>query len=151
VSTKLFACRTSAVSVAAATTQTIVQAVAADANTPLTLKQLSVSFKDPTSSDTEVLVDLLRQSTAGTSSALTPVSYREQSSAAARFTALQTFTAEPTAGNVLDSWYVLPYGGLFVIQFPIDAEPTCTSRIAVRVTTVASQAQTVSASLLLAE
>jgi len=151
VSTKLFVCRTSAVSVAAATTQTLVQAVAADANTPLTVKQLQVSFKDPTSSDTEVLVELLRQSTAGTASALTPVSWREDESPAARFTALQTFTAEPTAGNILDSFYVLPYGGLVVIQYPIDGEPRATSRIGVRVTTVASQAQTVCASLLLAE
>ena len=151
MSQKLFACRTSAVSVAAATTQTLVQAVAADANTPLVVKQISVSFKDPTSSDTEVLVELLRQTTAGTSSALTPVAYREQNSAAARFTALQTFTAEPTAGNLLDSWYVLPYGGLFVIQYPLDGEPTCTTRIGVRVTTNASQVQTVAASLLLTE
>ena len=151
MSTKLFVCRTSAVSVAAGTTQTLVQAVAADANTPLTVVQMSVSFKDPTSSDTEVLVEMLRQSTAGTSSALTPVTYREQSSASARFTALQTFTAEPTAGNILDSWYVLPYGGLFVIQYPLEREPTCTTRVGVRITTVASQAQTVSASLLLAE
>lgn len=148
---KLFVCAVDEIAVAAATTQTLIQLVAADANTPLRIKRLAVSFKDATSTDTPVKVQLLRQSTAGTASALTPVAWRENDSAAARFSALQTFTAEPTAGNILASLLVLPYGGLVVEHFPLDDEPVCTTRLGLRVITQTGQAQTVNAALLVAE
>jgi hypothetical protein len=148
---KLYVVNVVEVSVSAATTQTLLQVVAADANTPLRIKRWSVSFKDATSTDTPVKVEILRQSTAGTSSSLTPLSWRENESSSARFTALQTFTAEPTAGNILVSNDIEPYGGIVIESFLDGEEIVTTTRLGLRVVTQTSQAQTVSASLLIAE
>lgn len=144
-----FTGRVSAVSLSAATAKTLVQLVPAS-NTPVDLVELGVSFNGVTATDVPVLVELLRQSTAGTSSALTLVGDREHESAAAKTTALQTFTAEPTAGNILRSWYVTPVGGLFVIQFPLDREIAALSnRLGLRCT--APSAETASGYLSIFE
>lgn len=132
-----------AVSLSAATAKTLVQIVPAS-NAPIELIEVEISFNGVTATEVPVKVDILRQSTAGTSSALTLVNDREHESASAKCTALQTFTAEPTAGNILRSWEVTPVGGLFVVQFPLGREPRALSnRIGLRVT--APQAETVSA------
>lgn len=135
--------RVSAVSLAVATTKTIVQLVPA-ANRPLRIIEIGVSFDSVTSTDAPVAVDLIRQSTAGTSSALTLVSDQEDEAASIVCTGLQTFTAEPTAGSILRTWHVSPIGGLLVIQWPLDREPVAlTNRIAIRCT--APAIETVSA------
>jgi len=85
-----------------------------------------------------VLVELIRQTTAGTSAALTLVKHDEASEAAIG-TALQTFTAEPTAGDILASVYLSPAGGIYSYQYPLGDEPVVavSGRIGIRVTTVA--------------
>src|SRR4051812_6455490 len=127
-----FTARDSAVALVAATAKTIVQVVPGT-NTPIRVVEIGVSFNGITTTDVPVTVDLLRQTTAGTSSSLTLVADQEQNTKTAVATALKTFTAEPTAGNVLRTWYVTPIAGLFVIQFPLGREiDALTNRIAIR-------------------
>src|SRR4051794_32972840 len=111
-----FTARDTAVSLTAATTKTIVQVVPAS-NTPVRIVEIGVSFNGITTTDVPVLVQLLRQSTAGTSSSLTPAAEQESGGKSAVATALKTFTAEPTTTTILRDWYVTPVAGLFVIQF----------------------------------
>lgn len=140
----LYTARVAGVSITASTAKTLVQVVPGT-NTPVRVIEVGVSFTSTTSTDVPVQIDMLRQSTAGTSSALTLVADQESNSKTAVATALQTFTAEPTAGNVLRSWQVTPIGGLFVIQFPLGREPDAlTNRIGLKVTPGA-QAQTATA------
>jgi hypothetical protein len=127
-----FTARDSAVALVANTTKTIVQVVPGT-NTPIRVVEIGVSFNGITTTDVPATVDLIRQSTAGTSSALTLVADQEQNTKTVVATALKTFTAEPTAGNVLRTWYVTPLGGLLIMQFPLGREvDALTSRIALR-------------------
>lgn len=116
----------------AATAETLIQVLAPSSNR-LKIREWSVSFDGVTSSAVPVDVDLLRQTTAGTASASTPVKYDPDSPAAAA-TASVGFTAEPTAGDVLGSWQITPNGGLLVMQYPEGAEPIVekSGRIAIR-------------------
>src|SRR5437899_13084189 len=102
--------------------QTLVQVVPGS-NGTATVIAYRFSFNGVTTTDVPVLCEILRQTTAGTSSALTLVALKESNSKAAVATALQTFTAEPTAGNILYSDYVTPIGGPYGIQFPLGREP----------------------------
>lgn len=127
----LYVVRASAVALTAATTKTLVQLV--PGTKPLRLIELGISFDGVTSTAVPAAVDLLRQTTAGTSSAQTPVAEDERTEACIA-TARDTITAEPTAGNILRSWYVSPVGGLFVMQFPLGREPVAyTNRLGLRV------------------
>lgn len=73
-----------------------------------------ISFEGVTAANEPVLVDLLRQTTAGTASSFTPVELNEGARAASS-TAQNTFTAEPTAGDILHPEYVDPEGAFSVI------------------------------------
>jgi len=128
----LYTARDSAVALSASTTKTIVQVVASSSK-PVRIVEIGVSFDGTSGSATPVAVDLLRQTTAGTSSSLTFV-YENPQTETAIATALKTFTAEPTAGDILRSWYVTPAGGLFVMQFPLGREPVVgvSGRIGIR-------------------
>lgn len=130
----LYTARISSEALAAATAETLVQVVAASSK-PLRIIELGISFDGVTAGAVPVTVDLMRQTTAGTASALTLVEEdsRLESPLA---TALQDFTAEPTAGDVLRSWFVTPAGGLFVMQFPQGREPVApeSTRIGLRAT-----------------
>lgn len=128
--------RVSAVAAASAAAKTMVQVVAASTSRPR-IKAWEVSFDGADSTKTPALVELIRQTTAGTSSALTLVKANE-ADPAANATALQTFTAEPTAGDVLASVYLSPAGGIFSYQYPLGDEPVvaASGRVGIRVTTV---------------
>lgn len=128
----VYTARVAAVSLSAATTKTLVQVVPGT-NTPVRVIEIGISFDSTTASEAPVAVDLLRQTTAGTSSSLTIVADKESDSKSVVATALQTFSVEPTAGNVLRTWHVTPVGGLLIIQFPLGREPDAlTNRIAIR-------------------
>jgi hypothetical protein len=145
----LFVARVSAVSLSAATVKTLLQFVPAS-NTPLKVVEIGISFNGVTASEVPVTVDLLRQTTAGTSSSLTLVGDQEDQSKSAVCTALQTFSAEPTAGNILRTFYISPNGGLFVVQFPEEREPRAlANRIAIRAN--APSAETVTAYMVVDE
>jgi hypothetical protein len=129
--------RVSAVAAASAAAKTMLQIVTGAANRAY-VKSWEVSFDGADSTKTPCLVELLRQTTAGTASALTLVKH-DDTSVAAIATAQQTFTAEPTAGDVLSSVYLSPAGGIYSYQFPLGDEPVMavSERLGIRVTTVA--------------
>lgn len=130
----LFVARFSAVALSAATAKTLVQLVPAT-NAPLRLREMSISFDGVTAANVPALVDLLRQTTAGTSTSQTPIADDEACSKAALSTYRDTITAEPTAGSVLRSWYVTPAGGLWEKEWaPGEGPAALTYRLGLRAT-----------------
>jgi hypothetical protein len=112
----------SALSLTGGTLRTILQVVTGSSKSAR-LIELGISFDGTSGAAVPVTVDLLRQTTAGTSASLSLVQENPQSEGPIA-TALQTFSStEPTAGDVLRSWFVTPASGLFVMQFPLGREP----------------------------
>lgn len=100
---------TAEVALAAATAKTIVQIVAAS-NDNVLVKEWGVYFDGVAPTAEPVQVRLLRQTTAGTMSALTPVQ-RKGPAVTLQTTAQHTATVEPTAGNVMAVREVHPQAG----------------------------------------
>jgi hypothetical protein len=132
----IFTARIAETALSASTTRTLIQVIPAS-DRPVKLLELGCSFDGVDGTKEPVLVELVRESTGGTASALTLVKDQEQSSQAIVATARSGFSStEPTTGDVLRSWEVTPAGGLLVVQWPLDREPMALSnRLAVRVTT----------------
>ncbi len=86
----------------ASATETLVQVVAAT-NHQVKIKKWEVSFAGVTVTDEPIEVQLTRQSSAGTSSALTPVKWHDSDGDTIDATGRQDFTAEPTTGDILAS------------------------------------------------
>lgn len=128
------------ISLSAATSKTALQLVTG-ATRKAKVLEFGVSFASTTSTDGPVLAEFLVNTSAGTSSAFTPIAL-DLSDPAAIQTALNTFTVEPTgtAAAGPGPWRVTPVGGLFVYQFPVDQElkvPVST-RIGLRLTAPSS-------------
>lgn len=102
-------------------TKTILQLVAA-ANHRVVVREIRASFKGVSASATPVLVEVLRQTTAGTMSALSPVKLNSADDETLQTTAQHTATAEPTAGDVVLAAEVHPQGGLFAWVAPFGGE-----------------------------
>jgi hypothetical protein len=92
--------------------KTLLQIVAA-ANHAVLIKELAISFKGTSNTAAPILVTVMRQTTAGTMSALTLVKDPDDSDETLQTTA----TAEPTAGDVLVRELVHPQTG-FLWQAP---------------------------------
>lgn len=107
------------IALAAATAKTVVQIVAA-ANHCVAVKGVGVSFDGTSASAQPVEVELLRQSTAGTSSAGTPVE-ETITGTTLQTTSRITITAEPTPGTVLRRWDIHPQAGVME-KFTIEDE-----------------------------
>jgi hypothetical protein len=105
------------------------------------LTELSVSF-NASAASAGVLFDLYRTTTLGspTGSTATFVRSNNSSDQPATSTGLVNLTAEPTAVELIRSWYFQPFGGLYVFQFPLGREPmmsgTSANRIGLRYTGV---------------
>jgi hypothetical protein len=110
-----------AVALTAATAKTVLQ-IATPATTRARVCEVVIGFDGVTAANTPVLVELLRQTTAGTSTATTPAAL-DPGAPASLATAGRNHTAEPTAGTVIKSWRVTPVGGLLVIPFYGDEQP----------------------------
>ncbi len=95
---------------AAATAETVLQLVAA-ANHRVKVKEWGVFFDGVSVTAEPVLVEIVRQSTAGTSSALTPVKVDDSLPETLQTTARDKVTVEPTTGDVLDAVQVHPQQG----------------------------------------
>lgn len=100
---------TAEIALTAATAKTVVQIVA-PTNQRLKILGWGLFFDGTSGSAEPVQVRLLRQTTAGTMSALTPTKLGTQSETI-QSTAQHTATAEPTAGDVLDVVEVHPQAG----------------------------------------
>lgn len=106
---------TSEVALSAATAKTVIQLVAA-ANRKVALLGWGVFFDGVSVTAEPVQVVLMRQTDAGTMSALTPL--QTQTCAETLQTSAQhTATAEPSSGDILDIVEVHPQSG-YEIKFP---------------------------------
>ena len=106
---------------AAATAETLIQLVAAS-NHRVKVLRWGVFFDGTSATAEPVQIRLLRQTTAGTASSLTPVKLDDSIGETLQTTAQQDFTAEPTAGDVLESYEIHPQQGIMVI-YPLGQEP----------------------------
>lgn len=100
--------QTDEIALAAATAKTLVQIVA-PTNQRMIVKSFGIAFDGTSSTAEPVKWRVLRQTTAGTMSSLTPVKL-SAGSETVQSTAQHTATAEPTAGDVLDSGECHPQG-----------------------------------------
>lgn len=98
-------------------TKTLLQIVAA-ANHRVLVDEVHIAFEGTTSTDAPIQVRILKQTTAGTASALTLVKKNAGDDETLQTTAQHTATAEPTAGDVYFSTFVHPQGGRFSLVLP---------------------------------
>ena len=102
---------TAAITLTSATAKTILQLVAAT-NQRVVVNGFSVSFAGNSGTAVPVKVRILRQTTAGTMSSLTPKALQPITETI-QTTAQHTATAEPTAGDVLRTFHIHPQTGGF--------------------------------------
>ena len=100
--------------------KTLLQLIAA-ANHRVKVKEISVSFKGVSNTAAPILVQVLRQSDAGTMSALTPKKMNESDGETLQTTAQHTSTGEPTGTDEIMGEEVHPQGG-FLWQAPFGGE-----------------------------
>lgn len=114
--------------------KTLAQVVAAS-NHRVLIHELGISFQGTNNTAAPIKVDVVRQTDAGTTSALTPVKDPDDSAETLQTTARHTATAEPTTTDTLASWYVHPQTGQ-VWQAPFDKPFHCGGgdRVGIRVT-----------------
>lgn len=94
--------------------KTLLQVVAAS-NHRVTIHEWSISFKGTSNTEDPILIQVLKQTSAGTMTSLTLVKANDNDDETLEVTAQHTATAEPTSGDVLDSLEVHPQTG-FVWQ-----------------------------------
>lgn len=97
--------------------KTIAQIVAAS-NHRVLVDEVHISFEGVTSTDAPIQVRILKQTTAGTMSALTLVKKNASDDETLQTTAQHTSTGEPTAGDVYFSQLVHPQGGRLSLILP---------------------------------
>jgi hypothetical protein len=90
--------------------KTILQVVAAS-NQRVLVDEVAVSFKGMSATDAPILVEVLRQTTAGTMSSLTPRKLHDGDDESLQVTAQHSATSEPTAGDVLLAQLIHPQTG----------------------------------------
>ncbi len=91
--------------------KTLIQLVAA-ANHAIQVVECGIGFHGVNNTHEPILVELLRQTDAGTMSALTLVKGDDSNGDTLDTTAQHTATAEPSAGDILRAWTVHPQTGL---------------------------------------
>lgn len=102
-------------------TETILQLKGATASKgALVAWGISFSGIDPVGAP--IQVDLLRQTTAGTNAGAAEVQL-DADDAAPGITGFTSFSAEPTAGAVLEQYWIHPQGGNMVREYPPGREP----------------------------
>jgi hypothetical protein len=115
---------------AAATAETLVQLTGRSAG-KTRLLGWGVSFDGTSASAAPVVVRLLRQTTAGTATAASEVAW-DPDDPSAGCTSFHSFTAEPSAGDVLEYHEVHPQGGNLIREYPPGREPVVDSSTASR-------------------
>lgn len=112
--------QTAEVALTAATAKTVIQIVA-PSNHRLRVKRLGVFFDGTSVTAEPVQVRVLRQTTAGTMTSLTPVPLDKSLAETLQTTAQHTATVEPTAGDIVDVFEVHPQQGYEII-YPLGDE-----------------------------
>lgn len=105
----------------AATAKHLIQVTSATTRR-LRIVEYGVGFDGTSSTAVPVAVDLMRSTTAATGTSFTPVLLMPDDVAAVA-TSLTNCSAEPTSGDILETSYLTPNGGLYVKQFPMGREP----------------------------
>ncbi len=115
-------------------TRTMLQVIAGT-NHGIKMTEFGVSFQGVDNIAKPVKIEILRQTTAGTSSALTAVKMSDTTTGIDT-SALQTFTgAEPASGDVLRTFFIHPQQGLlYAPPDPEEFEVGGGTRLAMRVT-----------------
>lgn len=111
---------TAEIALSAATAKTIIQLVAAT-NHRVKLLSWGVFFDGTSTTAEPVQVRLLRQTTAGTMSALTPTKRDDSIADTLLTTAQHTATVEPTAGDLIEGVEVHPQQG-YQVWYPLGGE-----------------------------
>lgn len=140
-----YSVQTGSVSVAASATQTIW--LLDPVTNPVTVAEIGISF-NASAATNPAQVTLYRAtavgSAAGSTGTVSP--WLDSRAPAATTTALTALTTEPTTKVLLASWFIQPFGGLLVIQYPLMREPgdaaaaTGTDRLGIQVNNQASTA-----------
>ena len=118
--------------------KTLAQVVAAS-NHAVTIHEINIDFQGTSNTAEPIYVEVVRQTDAGTTSALTPVKYPNDDSAETlQTTARHTATVEPTTTDVLRRNFVHPQTG-YTWQAPYRGEIKVGGgdRLGVRVTAAA--------------
>lgn len=136
------ATNTTAVSVSASTSKTVV-GVLGGATDTICLKRFKVSFPSVTAADLPATVEVGIITAAGTSTSFTPVQIQGKaltSSASGGY----NYTAEPTYSKVFESLYVPVNNGLYDYTYPLGEEPSCDASqgFAIRITLGATPTST---------
>ena len=113
-----FNANSGSVSLAAGVPKTIVQIVAPTQQW-VRVDGFSLSVKGTNPNHTPIVVELVQQSSAGTSSPVTLVKTAPGISETLRSSALGTFTAEPTGDTVVLTEFVQVAGGGVLYPFPL--------------------------------
>jgi hypothetical protein len=104
-----------AIALAAATAKTVL-AIGTPGTIRARLCEITVGLDGVTAANPAVFVELLRQTTAGTNTSMTPIPV-DSAAPSSLVTAGKNHSAEPTAGVVIKTWRLTPVGGLLVIPF----------------------------------
>jgi hypothetical protein len=143
---------TAAESLTAATAKTILLWIAG-ATRRFKVLRISLGGASVTATDTPMLVEVINsdQSTAGTSTSVTPAK-QDAGETAAIGTAARTFTAEPTTLTVIDQFRVSPIGNTLIWELPKDREyfRAISTSCGLRLTSAAAQSN-LTASMLVEE
>lgn len=118
--------------------KTLLQIVA-PTNQRVKIKEIGIGFHGISNTAEPILVELLRQTTAGTMTALTLIKEDDTTPESIQSTAAHTATAEPTPGDVIRTWTIHPQTAQ-VYQLPIEDEIIVGGgkRYALRVTAAAT-------------
>lgn len=111
---------TAEITLTAATAKTVLQLVAAS-NHRVKILEWGVYFSGVSVTAEPVVVTLMRQTTAGTMSALTPAKVDDSLAESIQTTAQHTATVEPTSGDVLERKNIHPQAGYEKI-YPLGGE-----------------------------
>lgn len=101
----------------ASTTPLTLMQVVAPSNHRIKIEKIEIAFDGVNATSIPIQVEVLLQTTAGTSSSLTATALPPVGTETPQTTFLKTFTAEPTASTVLECRFVHPQSGT-VFTFP---------------------------------
>lgn len=110
-------CTAQTAPVATGTSKKTILQLVAPAEQRLLVDEISISFDGIDNTDQPILVQVLRQTDAGTMSALTPKKVNESDEETLQATAQHTASAEPTGTDEVMGEHVHPQGG-FIWQAP---------------------------------
>lgn len=130
----IYSIESGAVTLTGGVAQTVLQLVTGSTRRAKIL-EIGASFASVTATDVAGLVELRKQTTAGTSSSFTPYP-NDSADPAAIQTALNTFTVEPTDGSAafMPPMLLTPIGGLLVYTITDDIVIPVSTRVGLRLT-----------------